>query len=71
MKNKVAYRNGFDSLKIPDLRKDDWHCSILLLVGMKLEWYYYMDIVIRKGTVFYLTMHSAHFIYSYMASDIW
>ena len=25
----------------------------------------------RKEEVFYLTMHSTHFIYSYMASDIW
>ena len=25
----------------------------------------------RKGEVFYLTTHSTHFIYGYMASDIW
>ena len=25
----------------------------------------------RKREMFYLTMHSTHFIYSYMASDIW
>ena len=28
--------------------------------------------VIRKGKeMFYLTTHSTHFIYGYMASDIW
>ena len=25
----------------------------------------------RKEEVFYLTTHSTHFIYGYMASDIW
>ena len=25
----------------------------------------------RKKEMFYLTMHSTHFIYGYMASDIW
>ena len=25
----------------------------------------------REGNVFYLTMHSTHFIYGYMVSDIW
>ena len=25
----------------------------------------------RNGKMFYLTMHSTHFIYGYMASDIW
>ena len=24
-----------------------------------------------RKEIFYLTMHSTHFIYSYMASDIW
>ena len=28
------------------------------------------DIIWRKE-IFYLTMHSTHFIYGYMASDIW
>ena len=26
---------------------------------------------VREREMFYLTMHSTHFIYSYMASDIW
>ena len=32
--------------------------------GVKLK-------AVKEGNVFYLTMHSTHFIYGYMASDIW
>ena len=28
-------------------------------------------IIIREREMFYLTTHSTHFIYGYMASDIW
>ena len=31
---------------------------------------YYVRVVLGKG-MFYLTTHSTHFIYGYMASDIW
>ena len=27
--------------------------------------------IIRRKEMFYLTTHSTHFIYGYMASDIW
>ena len=30
-----------------------------------------VDIRKKKKEMFYLTMHSTHFIYGYMASDIW
>ena len=33
------------------------------------SWFYYT--LGREEEVFYLTMHSTHFIYGYMASGIW
>ena len=30
-----------------------------------------LQMVIGRKEMFYLTMHSTHFIYGYMASDIW
>ena len=30
-----------------------------------------MGVVLREREMFYLTTHSTHFIYGYMASDIW
>ena len=39
-----------------------------------LNYYYhchYLFIYLREREIFYLTMHSTHFIYGYMASDIW
>ena len=38
--------------------------------GTRTEVYYHCSIVKRKE-MFYLTTHSTHFIYGYMASDIW
>ena len=32
---------------------------------------FYLQLYGRKEEVFYLTMHSRHFIYGYMALDIW
>ena len=32
---------------------------------------YYADRDMREREMFYLTTHSTHFIYGYMASDIW
>ena len=31
----------------------------------------YISLVSRERELFYLTTHSTHFIYGYMASDIW
>ena len=43
------------------LSESDWH---IFKINMHMIWH------IRKE-MFYLTTHSTHFIYGYMASDIW
>ena len=44
-------------------------CSTM--VERLLTVYIYIYIYMREREMFYLTMHSTHFIYGYMASDIW
>ena len=44
-----------------DTSQTDCPCSFILNVRERE----------REREMFYLTMHSTHFIYSYMASDIW
>ena len=36
-----------------------------------LLWIYLVSRLVREREMFYLTTHSTHFIYGYMASDIW
>ena len=48
--------------------------TYILFYGHHVVWYqYFVHIVQYEGRkeMFYLTTHSTHFIYSYMASDIW
>ena len=48
--------------------------TYILFYGHHVVWYqYFVHIVQYEGRkeMFYLTMHSTHFMYSYMASDIW
>ena len=33
--------------------------------------HHYLAVMKGRKEMFYLTMHSTHFIYSYIASDIW
>ena len=44
------------------------HRSFSIIVVFS-EKYFYVDM--REREIFYLTTHSTHFIYGYMASDIW
>ena len=41
-------------------------CAILLLCLSGT-----VKVNLKEGKMFYLTTHSTHFIYGYMASDIW
>ena len=43
------------------------HCSTNILG----RFFHYHQCYERERETFYLTMHSTHFIYGYMASDIW
>ena len=55
------YRPYKDSYK-----KNQTHKHILNILLHHL-----MSVILREREVFYLTTHSTHFIYGYMASDIW
>ena len=49
------------------------YCSMTIIhaAGSKTVYVETWLIIERKREMFYLTTHSTHFIYSYMASDIW
>ena len=54
------------------LFNDALNTFYLRLYGVRHMIKYHSDSESRKGKeMFYLTMHSTHFIYGYMASDIW
>ena len=58
-----------------DLDKQYMHLkkniSMILLVQFMCKTPLSMEHSTREREMFYLTMHSTHFIYGYMASDIW
>ena len=59
----TSYLTG--NLQEPEGRKEG---SVLFNDTLNTFSYGYME---REREMFYLTTHSTHFIYSYMASDIW
>ena len=63
---------------------DNTHLNLMWHDQMKYSWLFTVPLVLvqwpakleticdkRESEMFYLTTHSTHFIYSYMASDIW
>ena len=46
-------------------------CRLILRRSKLFKYYYIKRIFNREREMFYLTTHSTHFIYGYMASDIW
>ena len=52
----------------------EWHPTYVQLIGARANYGMCFGVLIifqGRKEMFYLTMHSIHFIYGYMASDIW
>ena len=61
-----------------EINKTHWSSAfkdIILAMSWSLSTFFIWDLYLfmkeREREIFYLTTHSTHFIYGYMASDIW
>ena len=60
------------SLELWPISREKLYLDLQLLALVALHWISTHNFSIgREREMFYLTMHSTHFIYGYMASDIW
>ena len=65
----VSPATVFYQISYSSLRMSVTICSIVQILFV--YWERHFKTILREREMFYLTTHSTHFIYGYMASDIW